>query len=92
MSRHIWYIGNGQYLEGEEAYEYIRELNKKIIDLQKSISIRLEGIKEYIEEYAVRDTQEYEDMYENVMEAGERCITAAILLKELADYIDERIE
>lgn len=53
--------------------------------------MKLDGIKEYLEEYDIKETQEYEDMYQNIMEAGERCSTTAILLRDLADYIDRRI-
>ncbi len=91
MDKRIWYPGNGHYMEGDEAYEYIGDLNNKILDLQKNINARLDGIKEYLEGYIIKETEEYEDMYENIMEAGERCSTTAILLKDLADYIDERI-
>lgn len=91
MDRRIWYLGNKRYLEGDEAYEYIKNLNKKIIELQEVINMRLDGIKDYLEGYTIKETQEYKDMYENVMEISERCSTTAILLKDLADDIEERI-
>lgn len=91
MNEQIWYLRNGDYLEGDEAYEYVKELNKQIIDLHKIINMKLDGIKEYLEEYDIKETQEYENMYQNIMEAGERCSTTAILLRDLADYIDRRI-
>lgn len=91
MNEQIWYLGNGSCLEGDEAYEYFKELNKQIIDLYKMINMKLDGIKEYLEEDDIRETQEYEDVYENIMEAVERCSTTAILLKDLAIYIDRRI-
>lgn len=91
MNEQIWYLKNGDYLKGDEAYEYVRELNKQIIDLYKMINMNMYGIKEYLEEYDIRETNEYEDMYQNIMEVGERCSTTAILLRDLADYIDRRI-
>lgn len=92
MDKRIWYLGNGHYLEDDEAYKYIKKHNKEIIELYKTINKRLDEIKEYLEGYKVNVTEEYKDMYENVMEVGEICSTTAILLNNLADDIEERME
>ena len=93
MNNHkIWYLGHGNYLEGEDAEIYVAFLNQEMKDLNIMISKQLQGIQEYLEGYTIKQSNDFIDLFENVMELGERCSTTAILLEELSNRIKERME
>lgn len=88
-SKHYWYLGNGRYIEGKDAYDHVRNLNTELTGLREKIIRKLHEVSEYISEYEVSDETDYEALYANVMNIGEACSNAAIMLELLIEEINE---
>lgn len=92
MDKYYWYLADGKCLEGMDAYERVKSLNIKNINLREYIINQLNGILEYVSEYEINEENDYSSMFENVMELSEKCSTTSILLKYLSEQIEERIK
>ena len=51
--KYYWYLGNGKYLEGKEAYDHVRSLNTRLTDLRSRIIRKLDDTCRYITECEV---------------------------------------
>ena len=89
--KYYWYLGNGKYLEGKEAYDHVRSLNTRLTDLRSRIIRKLDDTCRYITECEVNDKNNYEAIYADVMNIGEACSNTMIMLELLIEEINEEM-
>lgn len=77
----VWYLSNGEFIEDDEAYDYLKkEMNRYEVLIGKIDSKLVECLKLNVKEYDG-------DIDYCVMETGERLSLIEILLEELLNDI-----
>ena len=91
-SNYSWYMGNGRYIEGTDAYEHVAEYNSKLIEAMIMMKRGLHRIIEYIDEAEAADEGGYEELCASALNIGEVCATAIVMMEVLIEETEERME
>lgn len=88
----VWYINGGHdYLEGDEAVEYLRELLDDALKLREKMLQVLDLSIRNINHYQIKEGNDFETMYENYSEICDVCGWVGIELEMLLDDDIKRV-
>lgn len=91
-SNYSWYLGNGRYIEGSDAYEYVAEYNSQLNEAMIMMKRGLHRIIEYMDEIEAADEGGYEELCTSALSIGEACATAIVMMEVLIEETEERME